>query len=221
MTERYLCPRCVVQLNRVIDWDWSTNRRIIFWREHQALQRMGAFAYFKRGGLVANIIHHLKYFGQPELGVWIGRLAASELEDSGLFDGIDVLIPIPLTRRRQWHRGFNQAERIAAGIGEKLHIPVDEKVLKRLYNRESQTHFTLQQRLTNARHVFGLRKGAEEKLTGKHVMIIDDVMTTGTTMLGAVEAMEAVSDVKISTFTWSWVHLPDKLITEYAAVPEA
>ncbi len=210
-TEQFICPRCLMQLDRDTELDWQNNRRILLWREHQALQRMGAFAFFRRKSIAANMIHELKYHGQHELGVWMGHLAATELKDSGLFDGIELLVPIPLTWQRQMHRGFNQAERIAAGMSQVIGIPVETRVLRRLRNRESQTHFTLRQRLNNASHVFGLTKEAHQRASGKSVMLVDDVMTTGTTMLSAIQAMEELPDVRLSAFAWSWVHLPHKL----------
>ena len=210
-TERYVCPMCQLRLERDMEMDWRTNRRIVLWREHEALQRMGAFTFFRRKDIAANIIHELKYHGQHELGVWMGRLAATELEDSGLFDGVELLVPIPLTWRRRLRRGFNQAERIATGMSQVLDIPVETGVLRRLRNRESQTHFTLRERLDNASHIFGLTQDAETRASGKHVMLVDDVMTTGATMLSAIQAMESLPGIRLSAFAWSWVHLPDKL----------
>ena len=210
-TEQFVCPHCLMQLERDTEWDWQTNRRILLWREHETLQRLGAFAFFRRKSIAANMVHEMKYFGQHELGVWMGRLAATELKDSGLFDGVELLVPIPLTWRRRLRRGFNQAERIAAGMSQVLDIPVETGVLRRLRNRESQTHFTLRERLDNASHVFGLTKDAALRASNKHVMIVDDVMTTGTTMLSAIQAMESLPGIRLSAFAWSWVHLPDKL----------
>lgn len=213
-TEQFVCPLCLMQVDRELDWNWRANRRIMLWREHEALQRMGAFAIFRRKSIVANMIHALKYHGQHELGVWMGHLAATELRDSGLFDDVELLIPISLTWRRQLHRGFNQAERIATGMSQVLQIPVETHVLRRLRNSESQTHFTLRQRLDNASHVFGLTKDANQRVSGKSVMLVDDVMTTGTTMLSAIQALETLPDIRLSIFVWSWVHLPDKFVID-------
>jgi len=210
-TEQFVCPRCLMQLDRDTEWDWQNNRRILLWREHKALQRMGAFAFFRRKSIAANMVHELKYHGQHNLGVWMGRLAATELRDSGLFDGVERLVPIPLTWRRRLHRGFNQAERIAAGMSQVLDIPVETGALRRLRNRESQTHFTLRQRVDNASNIFGLTKNAGQLAANKHVMLVDDVMTTGTTMLSAIQAMETLPGIRLSAFAWSWVHLPEIL----------
>lgn len=220
LTETHVCPHCVMLLDRVTDWDWRNNRRALLWREHRALWHVGAFAFFRRGGIVANMVHTLKYHGQHHLGVWMGRLAATELRQSGLFDEVELLIPVPLTRRRRMHRGFNQAERIAAGMSEVLGIPVDEHVLRRRLERTSQTHFTLKQRMSNVQNAFVLRPEAAQRLAGHHVMVVDDVMTTGATLLSTLQALEGVPGVKVSVFAWAWVHLPEHLDLELEAGTE-
>ena len=90
-------------------------------------------------------------------------------------------------------------------MGERLGIPVLTRSLRRVVERESQTHFTHDQRLLNARHVFELQEA--DGLEGRHVMLVDDVMTTGTTLLGALEVVEQVPRVRISCFAWAWVML--------------
>ena len=175
------------------------------WADHERLERIGALMRYEHGNVAAHIIHALKYYRHFELGPWMGRMAVERLVESGLFEGVDALLPLPLTRARRRFRGFNQAEYIACGMAEVLGIPVLTRTLRRVAERESQTHFTLNQRLQNARHVFELQEA--DGLEGRHVMLVDDVMTTGTTLLGALEVMEQLPDVRISCFAWAWVML--------------
>lgn len=211
--ERFACPSCMLRLSREKDYDWRTNQRILLWREHETLQRVGAFTRYRRKGVTANFIHQLKYFRHYELGTWMGRMAAKELVDTGLFEGVEVLVPLPLTSRRQQWRGFNQAEEIAKGMAEVLGIAVRTDVLKRVVERTSQTHFTLEQRKTHLGQVFSLDD--PEALSGRHVMLVDDVMTTGATMLAAIQAIEQTRDIKLSAFAWAWTPLsPSALATE-------
>lgn len=203
--ERFVCPKCMIRLSREKDYDWQTNPRILLWREHEALQKVGAFTRYHRKGVTANIIHQLKYYRHYELGAWMGRMAAQELAGTGLFDGVEVLVPLPLTSRRQHWRGFNQSEEITKGMAERLGIEVRTDILKRVVERTSQTHFTLEQRKSHLGQVFSLENA--EALTGRHAMLVDDVMTTGATMLAAIEAIEQTREIKLSAFAWAWTPL--------------
>ena len=210
--ERFVCPMCLMKLSREMDYDWRTNQRILLWRGHEALKQVGAFTRYHRKGVAANIIHQLKYFRHYELGPWMGRMAAHELVETGLFEGVQVLVPLPLTSRRQRQRGFNQSEEIAKGMSEVLGIEVRTDMLERNVERTSQTHYTLAQRKRDLGQVFSLKDA--EALTGKHVMLVDDVMTTGATMLAAIEAIEQTRDLKLSAFAWAWTPLkPSALAT--------
>lgn len=206
LDERLVCARCQLALPLESQRDWDFNRRRALWDDHRQLVRMGALARYARDNVASELVRSLKFRRHYALGDWMGRTAVALLGDTNLFEGVDVLIPIPLTPARQHLRGFNQAEAIARGMAAELHIPVRTDVLVRLRDRESQTHFSLRRRLENADHVFALRTG--EGLQGLHIMLVDDVMTTGTTMLGALEVLEQLPDVRISTFAWAWAHLP-------------
>jgi len=203
--EELVCSECIATLPLEVNYNWEYNQRMNRWATHERLVRVGAFTRYEHDNSAAHIIRSLKYNRRYLLGPWMGRTAAQHLASSGLFDGVDALVPLPLTPARRRYRGFNQAELIAQGMSEVLGVPVLTKVLKRTADRESQTHFSLQGRLTNASHVFEVDE--VEGLGQKHLMLVDDVMTTGTTMLGAIEALEAHTDVSISCFAWAWVTL--------------
>ena len=205
LDERYICGECSVQLPFETGHDWTSNRRMHQWADHMCLERIGALMRYEHDNVAAGIIRSLKYNRRFELGRWMGRMAVEHLADSGLFAGVDVLLPLPLTRARFRFRGFNQAEYIARGMAEVLGVPVLTRTLRRVVERESQTHFTHDQRLLNARHVFELQEA--DGLEGRHVMLVDDVMTTGTTLLGALEVVEQMPRVRISCFAWAWVML--------------
>ncbi len=204
--ERLVCAHCQTTLPLEPNRDWSFNRRKTLWHDHDRLMRMGALTRYERGNVASEIIRNLKFHRHYELGDWMGRTAVQLLRDTDLFDGVEFLVPIPLTARRQRSRGFNQAASIAQGMAAELCIPVRTDILKRLRDRESQTHFALAQRLDNADHVFSLLSDSD--VAGHHLMIVDDVMTTGTTMLGALSVLEALPDTQISTFAWAWAYVP-------------
>lgn len=203
--EQAVCTSCQLKLPLEKNHDWELNPRRVIWNDHQCLARMGALTKYERDNIASNIVRSLKFHRHYELGAWMGRTAVQLLRNTGLFDGIDLLIPIPLSKSRLHRRGFNQAEVIAQGMAQELGIPMRTDVLRRIIDRESQTHFEIPKRLNNADKVF--RLNCADGLAGQHVMIVDDVMTTGTTMLGAIEELEAIPDIRISTFAWAWARI--------------
>ena len=203
LQERLVCAHCQLTLPLETNHDWLFNHRKMLWSDHTALQRMAALVRYERDNIASEIVRSLKFRRQYKLGDWMGRTAVKLLDDTGLFSDIDFLVPIPLTRQRLHVRGFNQAEAIARGISAESGIPLCTDVLRRLREKESQTHFTFVERLSNADHVFAASN--YEALTNRHIMIVDDVMTTGATMLGAITALETIPDIHISTFAWAWV----------------
>ncbi len=197
--EQWLCAECVVMLSQSRHpADWQDSVRLSRLGTHEAMRHAGAFTTYQRYGRVAAIVHSLKYRRRQELGVWLGRMAACTLRDSGLFRGVDVLVPLPLTPSRRRQRGFNQAEAIAAGMSRELGIGMRTDVLCRVRDTTTQTLFTGEDRISNVEGAFALMPGA--CVGGCHVMLVDDVLTTGATMTAAIKPLLAVPDVAISCF---------------------
>lgn len=147
------------------------------------------------------IIHNFKYHGRwffaQKMGEWLGE----ELRDSGNFEGIDLVIPVPLHYRRRLMRGYNQSEQLALGVGRKMGIKCDfRSVFRRSYN-ESQTSKSSSERWENVEAIFDVRRA--ERLRGKHILLVDDVLTTGATIASCAEAIIAAckGDVRISIAT--------------------
>ena len=207
LDEEFVCPQCMLDLPWETRHEWVYNWRMSIRTQHPCLQRMGALMRYRRDNVAAQIVRNMKFHRRPELGNWMGRLAAERLRDTGLFDGVDILVPIPLTKSRLHVRGFNQAEKIAEAMAAELGLEVCTDVLRRIRDIESQTHFQLDERLENAKDLFALTDEARV-LAGRHVMIVDDVMTTGRTMLSAIEELEKVPEIRLSTFAWAWIPAP-------------
>lgn len=221
LDEDFLCPRCRMELPfEQIDTDWQHNRHLLRWiAEHPTLQRMGALCIYQRENAAARLVHEVKFGRDYDLGVWMGRLAARRLRDSGLFDDVDALVPLPLSEHRLHQRGFNQAEAIAKGLSEVLALDVRTDLIRRPCDRESQTHFHLHERFLNANNIFA--RAADVEVADCHLMLVDDVMTTGATMMSAVETLEGLPGVRLSTFCWSWVRLSDREWTQARQGSEA
>lgn len=128
---------------------------------------------------------------------------ADELEGTDFFEGVDCLIPVPLHPERLRKRGYNQSEWLARGIASRNGIPVCTDVLYRLRNNQTQTHKTAFERRTNTEGLFGLTPQSD-RLIHRHVMLIDDVLTTGATLEACGEALSAIEGIRISILTLAW-----------------
>jgi len=157
--------------------------------------------FYHDGKNTRNIIYQIKYNGNPEVGRHMAYLYAEELEKCHYFDDIDMLIPLPLHWKRQLKRHYNQSHYICQGIHEKTGIPVEKGVVKRIKNNISQTHLNATQRLSNVEGIFQVTH--PEKIKGKHVLLVDDVVTTGATLSSCAKELAKVPDVKVSILTLS------------------
>lgn len=160
-----------------------------------------AMFWFVGGTEWQQIIHNFKYHGRwffaQKMGEWLGE----ELHDSGNFDSIDTIIPIPLHFGRRLMRGYNQSEQLSLGVARKLGVKCDfRSVRRRMYNA-SQTTKGRMERWDNVENIFDVR--TTNKIRGKHILLIDDVMTTGATIASCASAIMRAceGDVRISIAT--------------------
>ena len=142
------------------------------------------------------LIHSLKYHGNKKLGYELGRMAATTYRETGLFDTVDLLLPVPLHPKRMRQRGYNQSEWIAYGIRSVTGIAVDTSPLSRIKKTESQTRKQIFERSENVEDIFRVEN--TDTLKNKHILLVDDVITTGSTMNACAEAMKAISGIRIS-----------------------
>ena len=132
----------------------------------------------------------------------MGRLMAEELKATSFFDGIDLIVPIPLSRKKKRQRGYNQSDWIAWGISEAIGIPTDTTSVVRTKSNPSQTTLDHRQRRENVRDIFAVRH--PESLEGRHILLVDDVITTGATMLSCAEAIARACRVRFSVLSLAW-----------------
>lgn len=195
--EETLCTHCHLHLPRTgFQHDAHGNEMAkLFWGQVR-IDRAAALFYYEPHAKAANIIYALKYRDRPEVGVQLGRQAARELLPSGFFDGIDGIVPVPLTARRQRERGYNQSREIARGISQATGLPVYDRALSRLTFRDSQTAKRRWERHENVEHAFGLRNAAAAR--GRHLLIVDDVVTTGATVTACARELHKAGGVTLS-----------------------
>ena len=127
----------------------------LFWAQIP-IERATAFFYYEPHAQTANIIYELKYKNRPDIGTTIGRMLAKEIQSAGFFDGIDGIVPVPLAKRRQHQRGYNQSEEIVQGVSEITGLPILKKVVRRTVFEGSQTNKGRWERHDNVEHVFEL-----------------------------------------------------------------
>ena len=141
-----------------------------------------AIFYFYKSGISQTLMHKFKYQNRPEIGRMAGLWLGSEMQEKGLVERIDVIIPVPLHKRKERKRGYNQSLIFAKGISEVTQVPVMDKAIKRIEYGESQTKKTREQRWKVAQKAFSVSN--PENVKGKKILLVDDVITTGATLEG-------------------------------------
>lgn len=204
-TENQLCVKCLYSLP-TIEHDSFTNNMMVqrFWGLTPA-QKATALFFYHPASDYRNILHTLKYAHRPEVGVAFGRIMAQELIAKGFFQDIDAIIPVPLSKARRRQRGYNQSECLAHGIAEITGIPVWTNVLIRTRDNTSQTRLRRQQRIENVEGIFQVHNTLS--CQGKHILLVDDVMTTGATLLACGEALKNTGCKHISFLCLAWTQM--------------
>lgn len=155
--------------------------------------------FFSKTGKVQHLIHGLKYHHCRENGIFLGQEIGKSLLKAPDYQGIDFIIPIPLHPKKEKLRGYNQSHVIAEGIHEIMNVPIAEKSLVRSVFTDTQTKKSREERYQNVKDIFELKK--PEQLQGKHVLLVDDVLTTGATLMSAGKALLHAEGIKISVAT--------------------
>ncbi len=163
------------------------------------IERATAYFFYEKGSPYASILHDIKYHSTPGMGRWLTARAVRDMQGSHFFDGIDVVTAVPLHRSKLAHRGYNQSEYLARGIAEALHVPLIE-ALKAVRPHSTQTHKGAMERWQNIQGNYALKKNAD-RLAGKHILLVDDVITTGSTLTVCAAALKTIPGTMVSLFT--------------------
>lgn len=202
--EYLLCTACLFNLpytNFHLQHDNQVARQ--FWGR-VPLVYAGAFLYFHKHTNVQDLIHQLKYKNKPELGHLIGKMYGKVLHELVHSSGTDLLIPVPLHHSRLKERGYNQSYCIAEGLSSVLGIPVSEQHLIRHKATDTQTHKSRFSRFENMTSVLTLTRADE--LEGKHILLVDDVVTTGATLESCALLLLTIPGVRISIVSIAFAH---------------
>lgn len=185
--EEYLCMQCMLDMPRTDFALKPDNAMAQLFYGKLPIERAVAYFYFAKGSDYRRLIHRIKYNGEKECGYYLGVMMARELSSTDVFEGIDYIVPVPLHRKKQRKRGYNQSEWIAQGIADELGVELCAEALVCRTQRESQTQKSIYERYLATREAFELLPDTE--LVGAHVLLVDDVVTTGATLLACGEAL--------------------------------
>ncbi|MDR2775100.1 MAG: ComF family protein [Tannerella sp.] len=201
--ERHICLNCLYNLPET---DYHTNKgnpvRALFAGFPQ-VNEATAFLLFEEGGKAQQLIHLLKYYGNKSLAEFLGRIAAIKLKEYGFFASVDTIIPVPLHPEKEKKRGYNQSGLIANGIASVYECDTDMTTIKRIANTQTQTSKSVYERHVNVEKIFQLTNA--EKLLEKHILLVDDVITTGSTTSACIETLSGIPGIKISIFSLATV----------------
>ena len=161
-----------------------------------SVERAAAFSVYNRGSRIRKLIHALKYEGRTDIGRCLGELYGSILAESGFMEGIEIIIPVPLHIARLRSRGYNQSECIADGLSVATGVPTRKDLLLRISQSGSQTEYGRYERWENVQGLFRAQKHHETE--GRHLLLVDDVITTGSTVEACINALHEADDVKVS-----------------------
>ncbi len=198
-SEQHICLSCLCSIpktNYHCHPDNPIEKR--FWGK-VPIHRATAFFFFQKGSSFQKLLHALKYKGNKEIGWKIGQYAAVDLLESEDFMSVDVIIPVPLHPEKYKKRGYNQSEWIGKGLSEILEKPQDITTLVRNKENTTQTKKSVFERYENTEGIFECTDIAT--LAGKHILLVDDVLTTGSTLEACVSALLKTEGIKVSIFT--------------------
>ena len=194
--ENLICTECFVVIPRT-NYHYKEDNPVaqLFWGRC-VIEKAAAFSYYNKGSRIGNLIHNLKYKGIREIGHELGRIYGLTLKASDFTKDIDLIIPVPLHPTKERIRGFNQSETISMGIAAATFLPVDVKILARIMASPTQTKRSRYERWTNVEGIFKVTDS--QTIIGKHVLLVDDVITTGSTIESCTNELLKIEGVKVS-----------------------
>ncbi|HNP54089.1 MAG TPA: ComF family protein [Ferruginibacter sp.] len=194
--QQLLCTHCIRQLPHT-GFAFHPNNYIerIFWGRIPIEAGHSEF-YFSKGQMVQRLIHQLKYNGQASVGHYLGQKTGNTLLESGRFRSIDGIVALPMFPDKEAKRGYNQANIIARGIAEAMQLPVWEKAIIRRIATETQTRKHRSERWNNVSDSFAIPEPA--RVGGKHILLVDDVITTGASMEACAQHFLSLPATRIS-----------------------
>jgi ComF family protein len=202
--ENILCLKCIIEFPRTnYQFDPENDMARLFWGRVR-IDNAAAFFYYQKGSRFQNLIHEMKYFNQQQLGTNLGYWFGMELTDTP-FRHADIIHPVPLHAFKMKKRGYNQSEKVARGLSEALGIPMETTLIERIVNTDTQTRKTKYERWSNVEGIF--RVTDPDKVAKRHVILVDDVVTTGSTLEACAIPVLALEGTSVSVLTLGFAKL--------------
>lgn len=201
--EELLCTQCRHQLPLTNIHINNTNiaEKIFFGRVR--IEKATAMFWFEKQGIVQHLIHQLKYKGHEEIGELLGKWLGTELLELENYNTIDAVIPVPIHPKKRRKRGYNQVETFGMALAGCLNATYLDAVLIKTQHTKTQTYKSRLSRWNSMQHVFTLQQA--EAIAGKHILLVDDVITTGATLEVCARELLKVKNVRISIATMAIV----------------
>jgi ComF family protein len=197
--EEIICLSCEFHLPRT-NFHLSLENPVscLFWGKVEIVSA-ASYLYFNKGNKVQLLIHKLKYKERKDIGSYLGRHYGQELILSPFFNTVQIIVPVPLHIKKEKQRGYNQSEQFAIGLGETMKIVVKTDAIRRKRETETQTKKSRFRRWQNVFEVFEIKNPGP--LQNKHVLLVDDVITTGATLESCIRALSSINGIRISVVT--------------------
>lgn len=197
--EQLICLNCLHHLPRTNFHLQAENPVARLFYGRVRIEFATSFFYFSKGSIYQSLIHNLKYKGMKELGAEMGKHFGIDLLQSAEYATIDFICPVPLHPQKEKKRGYNQSWWIASGIATQMQIPLSDDNLKRVTFTDTQTKKNRFERWQNVEGIFELTN--PEAYSGKHILLVDDVVTTGATIEACAQAILSKTNARVSIAT--------------------
>jgi ComF family protein len=197
--EEVVCSICHFHLPKTYFHNDRENQlNNVFWGRVN-LEAVASYLFFHKGSTVQHLLHQLKYKGRQEVGLRLGKWYGQELRQADIFRDTELIIPVPLHPRKLRKRGYNQSQMFAEGLAAEMKTTLETGCLYRKINSKTQTRKTRYDRWENVENIFAVNH--PEKIKGRHILLVDDVLTTGATLEACAQALLEIPGVKISVAT--------------------
>lgn len=205
-SEKHMCTLCHAFMPFCNNADFVSNLSMRPFIHDRRVVKAASLFYYYKDSSYRKLVYHLKYYSHPDVGVFLGRMLAERLLNTHFFEGIDFIVPVPVTKRKLRKRGYNQCDYIARGIKAVTGVEWRGNIIQRSTSGVAQAKKSRYERLAtdsgnnDSLNPFVTSENSAESLDGKHILIVDDVLTTGATLNNVLSSIHN-DNVRISILT--------------------